>query len=174
MKAQGEAAARRWVMPRLRGDATGRVARAIYAHGQFELLWSALPDPQPDAVWVLRAAAARLDPSLRERLKEVAAHLQKSADPVGRLLVGLTHPQALAPASLRETCRDAYYLGVLEEGEGHRADASSWYRVAVETEQVDVPEFRWARAALIRWSERTGAPLPAGSAASAAATRSAP
>jgi hypothetical protein len=76
--------------------------------------------------------------------------------------------RALTPASLRETCRDAYYLGVLEEGDGHRADASSWYRVAVETEQV-VPEFRWARAALIRWSERSGAPLPAGSAASDAA-----
>jgi len=173
-KAEGDAAARRWVMPRLRGDVTGRVARAIYADAQFELLWSALPDPQPDAVWVMRAAAVRLDPSLRERLKEVAAHLRESADPVARLLVGLAHPQEMAPASLRETCRDAYYLGVLEEGDGHRADASSWYRVAVETEQIDVPEFRWARAALIRWSDRSGAPVPAGSAASAAATQPAP
>jgi hypothetical protein len=55
--------------------------------------------------------------------------------------------RALTPASLRETCRDAYYLGVLEEGDGHRADASSWYRVAVETEQVDVPELRSLRSA---------------------------
>ncbi len=155
-KAQGEAAARSWFLPRLRSGDAGRVARAIYAAGQLELLWSALPDPQPDAVWELRGAAARLDASLRTRLKDVAAYYGEAGKTgtVGRFLAGLERPEALAPASLRETCRDAYYLGVLEEGAGHRADASSWYRVAVETEQVDVPEFRWARAALIRWSRR--------------------
>jgi hypothetical protein len=173
-KAQGEAAARRWAMPRLRGDATGRVARAIYAAGELELLWSALPDPQPDSVWVLRAAAARLEPSLRDRRTEVAAHFRESADPLGRLLAGIAPPQELTPASLRDTCRDAYFLGVLEEGDGHLADASSWYRVAVQTEQVDVPEFRWARAALLRWSERGPKPVATGSAASAASTQPAP
>ena len=138
---------------RLRPDSTGRLAHALYADGQYALLWSALPDPQPDAVWVLRAAAVHLDPTLRGRQREIAAHFQKSADPLGRFLAGLEHPAALKPASLRETCRDAYYLGVVEEGDGHLSDASTWYRVAVETEQTDAPEFRWARAKLQAWSK---------------------
>ena len=97
--------------------------------------------------------AVHLDPTLRGRQREIAAHFQKSADPLGRFLAGLEHPAALKPASLRETCRDAYYLGVVEEGDGHLSDASTWYRVAVETEQTDAPEFRWARAKLQAWSK---------------------
>ena len=150
--ARGETAALEWARPRIRADASSQAARAIYGAGQFDLLWNALPDSQSDATWRLRAAAFRLEPGSNRREEQLLAHFKESADHVGRMLMGLEGAESLRPASFRELCQAAYFVGVREQGKHSLAEAASWYRLAIDTEQTDAPEFRWARAALLAWS----------------------
>lgn len=74
-------------------------------------------------------------------------------DKVGRFLCGLmTEEEVLKLATEpNRRCEIAYYIGLRAQCEGRYADASDWYRVAVETGLIKMGEYRWAYDTLYKW-----------------------
>lgn len=159
---QGRAAALAWVRKTMPRGRLNEFAPAIYWSGEHELLWDLVEKPEtgpePDRVWLLRAAAAaRLDPKSDPHrpalLRYYGGPGPRHYHAFGRYLLGTaTEAETLALATdPQRRCEVAFYLALRAKAEGRYVDASDWLRVAIETRQVRLPEHIWAYTVISEW-----------------------
>jgi hypothetical protein len=146
----------------------GGLSRLMFGNKQYDLLWEFFPEPEksgyPDLVWLMRAcASAKLgnaDPHRKELIEYYKNRTATLEDSSARFLLDLMpKDQYLALAETPvEKCNVAYYLGLKAEGAGNLAEASDWYRIAVETGQTNtiprtayVGPYYWAHDTLNTW-----------------------
>jgi hypothetical protein len=174
-KGQGEALA--WLRGRVPPHLLNRTSMIAYEYGHLELLWDPIAQPdgrdRPDAVWLLRAAAALRQSPGQKRHAELLAYYAQPGDSdahrIGRYLLGLDpgHEVWTVARDSNQRCRAAYYVGLRAWADGRHDEASDWYRVAIETGRSNTGEYRWAYNTLSRWRS-SGKSLPRLAAESAA------
>jgi len=134
----------------------------IFWSGANELLWDLVENPEKgpesDRVWLMRAAAAARrgpegDPHRDALLQYYGSPGPRYYHQIGRFLLGLaTEHEVLAVATdPRRRCEVAFYIGLRAKGEGRYADASDWFRVAIETGQERVAEYTFAYNTITDW-----------------------
>ena len=140
-------------------------SRVFYAEHQDELLWEFAPlsDDQrgADEVWLYRAAAWVRDKAQNRGYREtLLAHYNQTRPgmhhTLGRILLELSPEQDVLvyATSAPNRCQIGYYLGLLAQSEGHYADASDWYSIAVQTQQKDISEHNTATGVLVSWMDQ--------------------
>jgi len=168
---KGAQAAEAWL--RKQGAApSSELATFAYAEGLDAALWDAFPDKPGDAavadrLTLLRAASivrrgergARRDAlvqQLSDRLAWAKAKLARSIGLAGahmswelrlaRYVLGLERENDVADDATdgARPCEAPYYFGVRAAAETRRAEAATWFRVALECRNPGQPEFAWA------------------------------
>ncbi|MFO0610740.1 MAG: hypothetical protein U0324_46690 [Polyangiales bacterium] len=160
----GDAAALRWVEPRVTLESRPLLAAHAFSQRADDLLWSVAEpgrDPARAAkVWLLRAAAVLRAGERAARRDEVLRAL-RAAPPsdevtLGRYLLGagdLASAVSVARAP-RRRAEVAYYLGLRAQSERRIGEASDWYQLAAMAGVAAEPEAAWAARSLDAWYGR--------------------
>jgi tetratricopeptide (TPR) repeat protein len=159
---KGKEAALDWVRKAVPRGRLNELSLPIFWSGADELLWDLVESPEkgpePDRVWLMRAAAAarrgpESDPHRDTLLQYYGSPGPRYYHQIGRFLLGLaTEREVLAVATdPRRRCEVAFYIGLRAKGEGRYADASDWFRVAIETGQERVAEYTFAYNTITDW-----------------------
>jgi len=167
MKAwRGEALALSWLRGNVHAELLELLAAMAFDGGADEVVFALAPSPtrrdeHAEFLWLMKAAAARRTPALREANRATLDARFGAAEggvyhTMGRFLLGrATEAQMLALAkSVKRRCEVAFYLGLDAEMAGRREEASDWYRLAVQTGSTRDGEHRWAQARLAAWRSR--------------------
>jgi tetratricopeptide (TPR) repeat protein len=162
-RSESAAAASAWLGQRVTGAMRVPLSQFVFAERLDDALWDVVPRDVPgerdssDNVWLFRAAAMLRAPTADAHANDVRAYFAGTGGAryfvLGRALLGLaTEADALALAhDPKSACEVAYWLGYKADAEHRVADAITWYRVAVETEQRQVWEYRQAYNRLAAW-----------------------
>ena len=151
--------ARQSIPPELRVPASF----LYYRERQYELNWDLLDDPGPTEdgtfAWLMRAAGALQEERDRDPHREqLLAHFRAAGnDPysvMGKYLVGLADERQMLAlvTSPDRRCEVAYYLGVRARSERRYRDATEWFLIARETEQLHEGEYTSALDQLRNWA----------------------
>ena len=152
---RGEQEALAWLRARIPAPALNPSSMIVYGESEFDLLWDLIRRPQDgqhsNAVWLYRAAASiRRDGESASHRRALEKHFEASHGSfyhvLGRYLLGYATAEEVMPlvTDKNKRCEAAYYLGLRAMHEGRFNDASDWFRIAVETGQIRMGEYRWA------------------------------
>jgi len=154
-RTQGAPAASAWLKTKVPPQLYGPLSQFAFNRHLDEALWDVIPTELPgprsynDNLWQFRAAAMLRTKGHSDELRRFFATASKDASRyfvIGQSLLGIaTDDAVLAEAKdLKSVAEVAYWLGFKAEAEHRLPDAIMWYRSAVETEQQQVEEVRFA------------------------------
>lgn len=145
-KWKGEKAADAWLEQIVPPAERNPIGIKAYNADEFHLLWDFIETPDsgkyPEVVWLFRAcASARLagkDPHRSELVAHYSTTAEERYKVVGRYLLGLATEQELFATATDQVRRGevAWGLAVKAHGEGRYEDASDWYRVCAEVDDL--------------------------------------
>lgn len=155
---KGEKYALSWLSTGVQQRDRIKLAPYAFVSGQFELLWTFIPDTTTDEetnrLWLMRAAACLVDKALYAKYKApLIAHFKNVTGTdaeLGQYLLSIKKSFPQAELNERNTCISSFYLGwkLLATGENF-FDGTELYHLALETEQPSLSEFRWSQIWLI-------------------------
>lgn len=141
-------AASAWLLNQLKGIDTNALALQAFESGQTQLLWL-LPD-NPN-IWLLRAADAagiKDSPSTPFHERALRTYYQTDVDQIGPYLLNMSDGKKLFSLKLskRQLCVTSFFVGwkALVKRGGDYPDDSTWMRLAIETNEKELFEFKWA------------------------------
>ncbi len=161
-RAEGRGKAQAWLRQTLSPGQLNPASMWIFREGRYPLLWDLIEDPDSgdggEFVWLLRAAAVRLDAASAHRRQQVAERLRTGGEGVhwdlARYLLGMVGEQDVLrhATTTRRECEIAYFMGLEAMAGGRYPEASDWFQVVQQTGQQQAIEYRLALDQLYRWA----------------------
>jgi len=162
--AKGKEIALKWLKGRVPSQYFNASSMIIYREKAYELLWDLIEDPDngdhSDFVWLMRAASFASGAAFsQEQVKELSDYYGKVRlfksyyDSIGSYMFDNISEKALLNLadSPNKRCEIAYYIALHAIHEKKLDYASDWFRVAMETGQEKMGEYRWSADQLYRW-----------------------
>lgn len=160
---KGEKIALSWLRSKVKEADRYKYVNAAFGLGGYsELLWEFLPaeldERHAERIWLLRAADAVLShkPVDDRKLSALKKHFAREDGldgALGRRLLGMKNADNLLAKPLRkeQLCLASFYVGLHALRYPHSiTDDTSWYKVCLETDCRNMPEYKWARGWLYR------------------------
>lgn len=172
-ESKGSEAAFAWLQKEIPAQKVSGLCFLVFQAGEDQLLWDLAPHPEkfpnPEWIWLTRAAAAARSENVPESWKkqlmdyysgkaEILSSYQKRNHEYqyreGQFLMGVISEQDLLSAAKNseQLCDIAYFIGLKHHAAGDYENASDWYRLAVETRQRKEYEYMIAFDTLETWS----------------------
>lgn len=160
---KGKPAAIYWMKSKLpENQRSIELAQVAYELKQYDLLWDLVSDSQNTAdserIWLIRAFSfARGDRSHKQDLVQHFSRADGSDDnESGRYLMGLSGQKKMIVASNnpRAVGKAAYVVGLKAQEDDDLYGATDWYRVAMESTEPSMPEYRWSYYQLLEWRSK--------------------
>lgn len=151
---KGEKHALSWLSAGVQQPDRIKLAPYAFLSGQFELLWTFMPDTatdeETDRLWLMRAASCLVDSALYAKYKApLTEHFRNATGTnaeFGQYMLGLKKNFPQAAMNERNTCIGSFYLGwkLLATGENF-FDGTELYHLALESDQPSLAEFKWSQ-----------------------------
>jgi hypothetical protein len=161
-KTDGEAAAAEWLRKTTRN--TAQLALIAFQFERYDIVWTPLEDParakKTDEMQVLRAASLiyTKEPADSKRRAELVQYFEARPasvwKPMGLFLLGKITPEELDRQTKGTDFTMAsrgWVMGLRAAEQGHYAEASDWFEIAVESDQQNQPPNAWAYGIMRRW-----------------------
>jgi hypothetical protein len=163
--AEGEAPALAWLRSAIPKDSLPHAPAVAFDRGEYELVWTLVEEPGSDLdgeqTWLLRAASAvQLGLAQSPHREALLAHYQGEGrtyyHEIGRYLVGLASKESLLTLAQAPERRIeiGFFLGLKAESEGRYREASTWYRLSMDTGDTRDTEYRWSLKRLTLWTNQ--------------------